>query len=455
MKQALPVSQRIDALLWSRQLDDMPRWRALLTWIGRMTYALTRDLTQGYLSLQAMSLVYTTILALVPLLAVTFSALKGFGVHTQLEPLLLNALAPLGEGGIEITGQIINFVDNMRVGVLGSVGLAMLIFTVISLVQKIEQVFNFTWRVSKQRSFAQRFSKYLSVILVGPVLFVSAVGLSASLGGNPMIQAIVAAKPFGQLWDTLGYLGPYLMISLTFGFFYVFVPNTRVQVTSAIVGALIAGLLWEVIGGVFSYFMASSTRLMAIYSSLAILILFMIWIYIAWLILLVGASIAFYHQHPEYLRIRSRELQLSNRQRERLALILAGQVARRYEAGDPPWGRDELARSLGVPGTNAERMLTVLEDEGIVIQTSGARPGYGPARSPDGISVKSMLNAVRCFEERESGCRATMPDGEIGRIEQKIDRAITESLGEMTLRDLASALDEPDSPGHFLDPSRG
>jgi membrane protein len=455
MKQALPVSQRIDALLWSRQLGDMPRWSALLTWIGRMTYALTRDLTQGYLSLQAMSLVYTTILALVPLLAVTFSALKGFGVHNQLEPLLLNALAPLGEGGIEITGQIINFVDNMRVGVLGSVGLAMLIFTVISLVQKIEQVFNFTWRVSKQRSFAQRFSKYLSVILVGPVLFVSAVGLSASLGGNPMIQAIVAAKPFGQLWETLGYLGPYLMISLTFGFFYVFVPNTRVQVTSAIVGALIAGLLWEVIGGVFSYFMASSTRLMAIYSSLAILILFMIWIYIAWLILLIGASIAFYHQHPEYLRIRSRELQLSNRQRERLALILAGQVARRYEAGEPPWSRDELARSLGVPGTNAERMLTVLEDEGIVIQTSGERPGYVPARSPDSISVKSMLDAVRCFEERESGCRATMPDGEIGRIEQKIDRAITESLGEMTLRDLAYALDEPDSPGHFLDPSRG
>jgi membrane protein len=455
MKQALPVSQRIDALLWSRQLGDMPRWRALLTWIGRMTYALTRDLTQGYLSLQAMSLVYTTILALVPLLAVTFSALKGFGVHNQLEPLLLNALAPLGEGGIEITGQIINFVDNMRVGVLGSVGLAMLIFTVISLVQKIEQVFNFTWRVSKQRSFAQRFSKYLSVILVGPVLFVSAVGLSASLGGNPMIQAIVAAKPFGQLWETLGYLGPYLMISLTFGFFYVFVPNTRVQVTSAIVGALIAGLLWEVIGGVFSYVMASSTRLMAIYSSLAILILFMIWIYIAWLILLIGASIAFYHQHPEYLRIRSRELQLSNRQRERLALILAGQVARRYEAGEPPWSRDELARSLGVPGTNAERMLSVLEDEGIVIQTSGERPGYVPARSPDSISVKSMLDAVRCFEERESGCRATMPDGEIGRIEQKIDRAIAESLGEMTLRDLAHALDEPDSPGHFLDPSRG
>jgi membrane protein len=445
------VSQHIDALLWSRRLDEMPPWQAFPTWLGRLTYALTRDLTQGYLSLQAMSLVYTTILALVPLLAVAFSALKGFGVHNQLEPLLLKALAPLGEGGIEITTQIISFVDNMRVGVLGSVGLAMLLYTVISLVQKIEQVFNFTWRVEKQRSFAQRFSKYFSVMLVGPVLFVSAVGLSASVGGNPFVQSIIAAKPFGEVWETLGKLGPYLMISLTFGFFYVFVPNTRVHVISALVGALIAGVLWELIGGAFSYVMASSTRLMAIYSSLAILILFMIWIYIAWLILLIGASIAFYHQHPEYLRIRSRDLQLSNRQRERLALVLAAHIVLRYEAGQTPWRSDELAQALGVPKSNAERMLSVLEDAGVLIRTAGDAPGFVPARSPDTISVKSMLDAVRCFEERESGCHGSPPEGEIGRIELDIDHAINQALGGRTLRDLAQAIDGATCAGPFLD----
>lgn len=443
MNQGMPVSERIDALLWSRGLDEMPRWRALLTWLGRLTFALTRDLTQGYLSLQAMSLVYTTLLALVPLLAVTFSALKGFGVHNQAEPLLLNALSPLGEAGVEITGRIISFVDNMRVGVLGSVGLAVLIYTVISLVQKIEQVFNFTWRVSRQRSFAQRFSKYLSVILVGPVLFVSAVGLSASLGGNALVQSIIAAKPFGEVWEALGQLGPYLMISLTFAFFYVFIPNTRVRVTSALVGALIAGLLWELLGGMFSYFMVGSTRFMAIYSSLAILVLFMIWVYIAWLILLVGASIAFYHQHPEYLRIRSHDLRLSNRQRERLALALAGQVARRYEAGEPPWDCEGLARALGVPKSNADRMFAALEEQGFLIRAAGESPAFVPARSPDAIRIKDMLDAVRCFEERESGCRDTLQAGEIVRLEQTIDRAVTEALAGMTLRDLARSLEDP------------
>lgn len=444
MKRAMALPERLDALLWKRQIKALPWWQALPTWLGRLVYALTRDLTQGYLSLQAMSLVYTTLLALVPLLAVTFSALKGFGVHNQLEPLLLKALEPLGTSGLEITQLIIGFVDNTRVGVLGSVGLAVLIYTVISLIQKIEQVFNFTWRVSKQRSFAQGFSKYLSVLLVGPLLFVSALGLSASVGGNPFVQSIIAAKPFGQLWEILSRLGPYLMISLTFAFFYLFVPNTRVRIVSALVGALIAGLLWQVIGGIFASFMAGSTRFMAIYSSLAILILLMIWIYIAWLILLIGASIAFYHQNPEYLRVRSHDLQLSNRQRERLGLILAAQVAQRYERGEPPWTCEALARALGIPQTNAERMLGVLEVEGILIRTTGEQPTFVPARSPDTIRVKQMLDAVRCFEERESGCRGTLPSGEIGRIEHAIDTAIASALGGMTLRDLAATLDAPD-----------
>ena len=434
---------RLDVLRWADRLDDLPPWRRRLVWAGRVVHALIRDLTQGYLSLEAMSLVYTTLLSLVPLLAVSFSVLKGFGVHNQLEPLLLQGLSPLGERAEEATRAIIGFVDNMKVGVLGSLGLVLLLYTVITLIQKIEQVFNYTWRVEVQRPFAQRFSQYLSVLLVGPVLFFSAVALSATVRNFAFVETILSIEPFGALIDTLGRLLPYLMLALTFAFIYVFVPNTRVRLVSALIGGLVAALLWQSVGWVFARFIVKSTQYTAVYSGLAIVILFMIWVYVAWLILLIGANVAFYHQHPEYLISRSRDLRLSNRLRERLALVVAGHIARNFLRGAPAWSGEALSEGLRIPKANTQRILDLLVREDFLVRTGEDPPRYLPAHAPESILVKTLLDGVRCFEERESGCRGTPPDRGIQEMEARIDGAIGQALGNLTLKDLANTLSEP------------
>jgi len=443
MSRSPQFAERLDALLWTERLEDLPRWQRRLVWVVRLFNALNRDLTQGYLSLEAMSLVYTTLLSLVPLLAVSFSVLKGFGVHNQLEPWLLEALSPLGEKAPEVAASIIGFVDNMKVGVLGSVGLVLLLYTVVSLIQKIEQVFNHTWRVREGRPFAQRFGQYLSVILVGPVLFFSAVGLSASVRSSDYVAAVLAIEPFGTVIEILSRAAPLAILVLTFAFIYVFVPNTRVRMRSAMVGGLVATVLWQSIGWVFARFMASSTQYAAIYSSLAIAILFMIWVYIAWLILLVGASVAFYHQHPEYLTSRSWELRLSSRLRERIALLVAGHVARNHLTGAAPWTSEALSAGLSVPKSSIQPLLDTLEEEGFLARTAGDPPGYLPARSPDGIRIKSLLDGVRGFEERTGGCRGTAPAPAIREIESRIEGAVDSALNGMTLKDLAESLEAP------------
>src|SRR5690554_4428770 len=144
-----------------------------------------------------MSLVYTTLLSIVPLLALSFSVLKAMGVHQRMEPLLYQFFEPMGPQGMEVAERILGFVDNMRVGVLGSVGLALLVYTVISLVQKIERSFNTIWRVPEMRSMAQRFSNYLSVIMVGPLLMVSAIGVTAAIFSSEIAQTLIAIEPFG------------------------------------------------------------------------------------------------------------------------------------------------------------------------------------------------------------------------------------------------------------------
>ena len=133
----IETKEKINTLLWKKDLASMPEWQALSIKLLRIFHAVIRDLSGGLPTLRAMGLVYTTLLSLVPLLAVGFSVLKGFGVHNQIEPLLQSALTPLGEQGEEITAHIIGFVDNIEVGILGAVGIALLFYTVVSLIQKI------------------------------------------------------------------------------------------------------------------------------------------------------------------------------------------------------------------------------------------------------------------------------------------------------------------------------
>ena len=130
----------------------------ILAIVLRYLYAIIRDFFSGQLTMRAMSLVYTTLLSVVPLLAFSFAILKGFGVFNQLEPYLTNLLAPLGDQGEKITAQVLALVDNVKGPVLGGVGLTFFLYTAISTVQKVEESFNYTWYVSKPRSFARRVS---------------------------------------------------------------------------------------------------------------------------------------------------------------------------------------------------------------------------------------------------------------------------------------------------------
>ncbi|MGD2019883.1 MAG: YihY/virulence factor BrkB family protein [Thiohalocapsa sp.] len=431
------VTRTWTQLLWG-DAAALPGWQKRLRLPARMLHAIVRDLLAGRLTLQAMSLVYTTLLSLVPLLAVSFSVLKGFGVHNQLEPMLLQALHPLGADAQEIAERLINYVDNTNVRVLGAVGLAVLLWSVLSLISKIEQVFNMTWRVARQRPLAERFSRYLSVLLVGPVLLFSAVAASASLRNYSVVQRLADIAPLGWLLQGAERLVPLVLITLAFAFAYNFVPNTRVRFAPSLVGAAVAGVLWLMAGDLFGQFMAGSTRYAAIYSGLAILILFMIWLYIAWIIVLVGANIAFYAQYPEYLMSRDRDLRLSNRLRERLALLLMQAVVRRHYSGADAVDDETLAHDLGMPLTNVRNQVELLTDAGYLVATASDPPRYVPAQAPERVKVRALLRHVRRFGEDQSATPSLPTGAPVAQLETCLQQAMDDALGEMSLKDLAA-----------------
>jgi len=423
------MHEHIERVLWARPGEPDPAPLRWLRVLGRYVYAVVRDLADGQLTLRAMSLVYTTLLSVVPLLAFSFSVLKGFGVHQKvLQPQLSAVLAPLGEKGTELTLQIIGFVDNVRGSVLGGVGLVLLVYTAISMIQKVEDSFNHVWQVQQSRSLARRFSDYLSVILIGPVLMFAATGLIATAASSTVAQRLAEIEPFGTTMIFVGRMLPFFMVTAVFTFLYAFIPNTKVKLGAALVGAVIAGLGWALGGKLFASFVVGSAKYSAIYSSFAIAIIALIWIYLSWLILLIGAQLSFYVQYPRLMREGRKRLTTSPAQIEQIALRAMYRVALGHRDGETP-DVETTARALGIPGRVLDEVVDRLEEARIVARTEGG--ALVPARDAARIRVADVLAAVR-------GPRSHVPDAPVEAVLEAMKSSAEQGAGRTTLAELIS-----------------
>lgn len=425
-------------IVWRSSETNRSHWHTRIITSLRITHLVFRDLMEGMITLRAMGLVYTTILALVPLLAVSFSVLKGFGVHNQVEPLLLNLLAPLGDKGAEITTKIIEFVNNTKAGVLGSLGLALLLFTVVSLLQKIEKSFNYTWRVTELRSIGKRFSDYLTVVLIGPVLIFSALGITASIANMAMIKNAMQIESIGFLTSFMGYFLPYLLVISTFTFVYMFVPNTKVKFKSALIGAIVSGVLWEASSWAFASFVIGSAQYTAIYSAFASMIIFFIWLYITWVILLVGCSISFYHQNPSQRNLESRKINLSSRERETIALNIMVLIGKHYYRHNASWSIESLAMHMNISSEACMKIIKQLVNKKLLKITAETPATYVPAYDLDTISVYDIISAIRRSGETKSHSLDLIDaEDNVKNLQKEIDGSLEQLLKNKSLKDLS------------------
>src|ERR1700747_2399396 len=225
----------------------------------RYPYAVMRDLARGEINLRAMGLVYTTLLSLIPLLAFSFAILKMFGVHHDLEPIVYEFFRPVGgAAATELTARVVQFANHVSSGVVGSVGLALLAWTLVGTIKKVEDSFNFLWHVEQPRSFARRVAEYTTLLIAGPVLLVALMGVSHAALKSAPVQEVVRLPLLQRLRGTGIILAPYVMVTVFFTALYMMIPNTRVQWRAALTGALAGGILWAAIGKMFTAFVVYS-----------------------------------------------------------------------------------------------------------------------------------------------------------------------------------------------------
>lgn len=395
MLNSVPHYRRLRDFLWDKPLEGEPYWRAALIEAGRIAWVVARDLIEGRLNLRAMSLVYTTLLSLVPALALGFAVFRAFGFDSYIQGMLIEFLGPLGAQGEEIIGRVMEFVQRVNANVLGTVGFAFLLYTVVSMINKIEEAFNNIWHVTSNRSLARQFTEILSMGVLGPIVLFTALGIMASTLSHSFVGGLAEIEPFRFLIAQMSRVVPYAVLIGTFAFIYMMVPNTRVTWSAALVGATVAGLVWGATGWAFATFVVKSAQYVAIYSAFASLVVFMIWLYTAWLILLVGCAISFYYQNRHYLSPAAGLGLLTARQRIRMAVHMLLLLHEAFERGQTPWTDDAISHRLHLPMEAVNELERILVAAGLIMHSTDSPSRLLPSRPADLVRIADVIAAIR------------------------------------------------------------
>jgi membrane protein len=401
----------------------------------RYAYAIVRDLSRGQINLRATGLVFTTLLSLIPLIAFAFAILKIFDVHRDLvEPFVYEFFRPLGAvPAHDLTQRVMGFADRVSSGVVGSLGIVLLLWTLLGTIKKVEDSLNFVWRVQHPRSFARRAAEYLSLLIVGPILVVGFIGLSRAALESEAVRRIVELPLLQRFFAAGLVLAPYAMVTAFFTALYMFIPNTRVKISAALIGGLAAGLLWAAVGNMFTAMVVASARLAIVYAGFAFIVAALLWTYFGWVILLVGAQLSFYVQNPGYLRLGHEELKLSAAEHEQLALKAMYLIGQAHATGTRRWTANTLAAELGLPPIAIAEVTAALERARLLTVTENDE--YLPARDIGHIALAEILDVARSERSGHLAPRlASVPAVE--KLSGQLDEARRQLCGTRTVRDL-------------------
>ena len=378
--------------LWRLDFSELTHVRKSLYQGLQIFFLVAEGFMKDKLLLRASALTYSTLLAIVPLLAFMFAVLKGMGVQRRLEPMILERA---GIGSQEIITKVLTYIDNVNVGSLGALGLIILIVTVIAILGNIEKAFNDIWGIKVQRTFLRKFSDYFSLLLVMPIFLLLALSLTAGLKSAAVVVWMQNQPGLGPLVLFWLRLTPFLALWFFFTFLYMFMPNTRIRLKPALIAGILTGTLWQSIQWAYVTFQLGAAKYNAIYGTFAQVPIMLIWIYISWVIILFGAEFCFALQNVGTYRQERQSEEVNFMARAELALAFLREIHNHFQNGSTPWTDEMLAQKHCVPVRLARRVLEELIQTGLLIKVPGKNiQAYHPARQLTALPVSEVLEKL-------------------------------------------------------------
>jgi membrane protein len=393
---------------------DTMRGRALRAWFV-ISSAVAAFINDNDL-LWAAALTYTTALAIVPIMALAFSVLKGFGLSDELQP-ILDSYGAFGDS--EVSKHLVDYISHVNAAALGSLGGAFLLATTISTLGAIERAFNKIFRVPQSRSYLRKFTDYLSVLFTVPLFIVAALALTTVF--SMKVYPIPAAT----------HITPYLFAWTGFFFLFVFFPYTRVQWRAAAIGSLVTAILFQLAQFLYVHFQVGVGRYRAIYGALASVPIFLVWIYVAWIIVLFGAELTAAVQRgvPAFmLKNRSPEFPRA------AALFTMLRLAENQFRGGTPVSYKSLAMELQVGLDAIGPIIDALKSAGFVVEDMQDRNARYRrivlCRAPSAIGIDQILAAASDSD------RPDIADPRIRKVLDLINEAARAAVKPITLADI-------------------
>jgi membrane protein len=430
--------------IWQVRLKDLPSVEAYGVRILRVVILAVRMFIRHDCSRTATVLTYYSLLNIVPLFAVMFAIAKGFGLQKLVVKQILE-MAQNANWQPSVTNQIVEFSKSVlaqaKGGLIAGVGIILLLWTVISILGKIEDAFNVIWEVKRSRTLVRKCTDYLSLMIFAPILFAlsSSVTVLAVSGIQDIVHSIKFLEAFSALIFFIVKLLPYITMWFLLTALYLIMPNTKVSVRSGLLAAVAAGTVFQITQWAYIKFQIGVTSQSAIYGSFAALPLFLGWLQVSWMIVFFGAEIANASEHHETFGFHPDYSRIGSASRRLLVLRIFHLLVKKFSSGEKPLTAREIARMLEIPLSLVREILSALSEVGIVVEISkGIRQdiSFQPGRAIEDITIKKVLDA---YDREDNIDLPAVQADEAEKIllyKRMISDAMESSPGNVKLRDI-------------------
>lgn len=416
--------------LWRMQPRDLSGGKSVLLRLLRILLLAFRGFLEDNCQLRASALTFYSLLSVVPLAAMGFGIAKGFGLEQNLEQLLIEKL----EGQEEVLQWIIHFADallaNTKGGVIAGVGVLLLFWAVINLLNNIEKALNDIWHLKKGRSFARRVSNYLSLMLICPVLLIASSSLTVFITSQMTVitEKISVLGTISPLIFFLLKLSPFVVAWILFTFLFIVIPNTDVSIKSGISAGILTGTIFQIVQKAYIFFQIGVAKYNAIYGSFAALPLFLVWLQLSWLVVLFGAEVSFAADNEEEYDAEPEAEKPSAHFRRLLALRVAALCVKYFCEGKPPADAAAISNALGTPMRLVREALSDLVEAHVLSRVKNNDPSkeyYQPAQDSENLTIAKV---VALLDKRGSGTIPFPRDAALEHLSQRL-----ESLEQLTV----------------------